>query len=88
MSKIKLTKKEKLQYSYKEYNGFKPHKYIDIFNQRIGRIKRMRNPKKMQDYFRDNSIRLKSVKDKFKIWDLLWYQNQEFTFPITRWNCH
>lgn len=53
-----------------------------------GRIKRMRNTKKIREDFRGNSIRLNSAKDKFKIWDFLWHQNQEFTFPITRWNRH
>ena len=53
-----------------------------------GRIKRMRNPKKIQDYHRGYSVRLKATKDKFKIWDMLWYQNQEFSYPFTRWNRH
>lgn len=74
--------------TYKEINGLKPHKYIDIFKQRTGRIKRMRNPKKMQDYFRGKSIRLKAVKDKCRIWELLWLQNCEYFYPLTRWNRH
>jgi hypothetical protein len=56
---------------------------------RVGRIKRMRNPKKMQDYFRGKSIRLKAVKDKYHIWELLWLQNcAKYFYPITRWNRH
>lgn len=78
---VKITK-EKFQFTYKQHNGLKPHKFIDVFNQRTGRIKRMRLNNGVTKVFKSKHRRYgKKLSDKISFY--------QWTYPtITRWNRH